>query len=133
MIYKASDRRICGHIVCFCVIDRKVTARIYDCAEDARLYIDNMDTNVHIVPYGKEYDMRLWYDASATCHPDDEFDEELGKRIAYRRLLRKYLTARNKRIALFIRYLGLARRELSVRHRKVAQHIDSIDPEYGVR
>lgn len=36
--------------------------------------------------------------AVAKCHPEDTFDEELGKRIALNKLRKKYNTSKNKRL-----------------------------------
>lgn len=129
-MYQTSDRHICGHPVEFSVEGRKVSARICDCASDALSYIYDLTS---IMPRYDHCCMIDIYSASAVCHSNDVFDEEVGKRIAYRRLLKKYLIARNKRIARFVKTLESSRGVLRLRHYKAAQHILAIDPEYGIK
>lgn len=126
-------RKIHGHTVIFSVDNnaRKVTAKIYGCDADALLYIKNV-TKVHALEPCDDFYMRNSYSASATCAPGDQFNVELGERIAYRRLLKKYLRYRNARIYKFYDFLGRCRRDLMLRHTRAAYHASVIDPLEGV-
>lgn len=46
----------------------------------------------------EHFDMPAKLTAVARCHPEDTFDEEQGKRIAYNKLRKKYNASINKRL-----------------------------------
>lgn len=126
------ERKICGHPVEFIFENstRRIIAVIKGCTYDAIYYITDI---TGIDAMHENYKMRHSYRASATCNPDDEFDMELGRRIAYRRLLRKYLRYRNARIEWFCSYLGDCRKKLMLRYNNASFHASVIDPLEGVK
>lgn len=126
------NRTICNHPVIFRVDmdQRKVTASVYGCTYDAIWKIQET-TGIDAMKY--EFTMHHSYSASATCSAEDEFDIDTGKRIAYRRLIKKYLRYRNARYAWYMKYLNDAHEKLALRHRKASQHEHSIDALFGIQ
>lgn len=91
-----------------------VKATIYGCKYDA---IDKLNSKF-IAPstsdvivsqmYNKDnsYMMRNTYSAIARCMPGDEYDFEVGKRIAMKKLSEKYNNALDRRIARFAKHMS---------------------------
>ena len=78
-----------------------VIARMTDCQYSAMKVlgklglelIKNYNLNLNKVMINKDYS------GKAKCHPEDDFDLEIGKRIARNRMLKKYYSARTKALA----------------------------------
>lgn len=77
------------HTVEYVIADRRVIAQIKNCEWDAADVCGCFDDR---------YRMCFRYKGIAKCAPGDAFDEETGKRIAYRRLEMKYYGAMNRRL-----------------------------------
>jgi len=69
-----------------------VVAILKDCEEDFIDLIEKSLDDKYILIWGghKRYKLKKQYVAKAICHPNDEFDAEIGKDIATRRLLNAY-------------------------------------------
>ena len=81
---------------------RQVIGLLEDTQWDAINKISKMmlDTNFCLCA-GKKYMMPHEFRAVVTCDPSDEFDAEVGKRIAKQRILDRYYVALDKRIDQF--------------------------------
>ena len=131
MSVEFDGRKICGHDVKFTIMpeQRKVQAVIHNCEYDAVSYIQSCSG---FTVDGLKYHMKSMYWATATCAPEDEFNPELGKRIAYKRLVKKYLRYRNNRLFAFLGELSDVQIKISRRFYNAYKHIDRIDPLVGV-
>lgn len=111
MQYNSIEFSNSGNVVYYIDYNNKlVLARIKCNEDDPQLVFDSqffkqcngkglgplqeMDVAVH------KYRIRRDYIGKAKCHPDDEFDVELGKRLALLRAKRKYLRAMENKMAL---------------------------------
>ena len=81
---------------------RQVIGLLEDTRWDAINKINKMmlDTGF-CVCMGEKYIMPSDFRAVVTCDPADEFDVEVGKQIAKKRILERYYTALDKRIDKF--------------------------------
>ena len=86
---------------------RIIKAEINDCEFDAisefnRKFLAHSTSSLGLFAIGRGYDerfmMRPTYSVVVRCHPDDEFDEEKGKRLALDRLADKYTKSLNKHL-----------------------------------
>lgn len=87
---------------------REVKAIIDDCAFDAIQMINNrflptitdglMITTLYDTKNKEKFLMRDTYTAVAHCHPDDEFNIEIGKKVAYEKLCDKYHDSLNRHL-----------------------------------
>ena len=91
-----------------------VKATIYDCRYDA---IDKLNTKfiapstsdvviTQMCNIDNSYLMRYSYSAIARCMPGDEYDFEVGKRIAIKKLSEKYNHALDRRFARFAKHMS---------------------------
>ena len=72
---------------------KKIIAIVTDCEDDAiRAISKKMPEGVAFYD-DLDYKLKHSYKGVAKCHPDDEFDEETGKRIARDKALLKYKLA----------------------------------------
>lgn len=82
--------------------NRKITAILRDTMDDPASHIlKNVDVEalcqISFGVYGLEpLEIRDEYFGVARCHPDDEWDEEIGKAIAKSRCLKKYYYDKDK-------------------------------------
>lgn len=109
--------KINGHDVEFIVSEenRIVVAQIRGCSGD--IYIkDEKFGYIRYHNFAYDVAMNSRYKATARCSPEDTFDENIGKQIAFDRLQIKYWVAYNKRINRIIN--------------KVSNIIDSLTTEY---
>lgn len=85
---------------------RIVKAEINDCEFDAisefnRKFLAHSTSSLTLAPaniYDEKFMMHNTYSVVVRCHPDDEFDEEKGKRLALDRLADKYTKSLNKHL-----------------------------------
>ena len=85
---------------------RIVKAEINDCEFDAiskfnRKFLAHSTSSLTLTPancYDEKFMMQNTYSVVVRCHPDDEFDEEKGKRLALDRLADKYTKSLNKHL-----------------------------------
>lgn len=75
---------------------RTVTATIKGCSEDVIRRFTRSGVMVTDPRCVKAARMKDEFSAVAKCHPDDEFDESIGKDVAKHKLLDKYHIARSK-------------------------------------
>lgn len=69
-------------------------------------YLDKMcdrlfANGIYAGPTHSKYKMPNQFKAYARCHPEDEWNEEEGKRIAKERLMKNYYLSFDNRIAMF--------------------------------
>lgn len=92
-----------------------VKATIYGCKFDAidkinSKFIAPSTSDVGISVWngfnGNSYMMRNSYSAIARCMPGDEYDFEVGKRIAVKKLSEKYNDALDRRVARFAQHMN---------------------------
>lgn len=102
-------QKINGHPVSYFVNEEKrmVGAVIRDCWHDV---VDRMYKEYGIIPSSNKKSHRRWLmpdvlKSVATCHLDDVFDIEEGKRIASKRLRKKYWLKYSTRMAFFAAWL----------------------------
>lgn len=69
-----------------------------------------------------KYLMSDVYRAVVVCHPDDKYDEDLGMKIAKDKLMRKYYSALDAKIAEFVEDLNKAMFEASWRLTKNSEN-----------
>ena len=81
---------------------RQVIAVLENTKWDAYNKIEKMiaDTEFCLVPGGK-YLMPSQFKVTVTCDPRDEFDAEVGKKIAKKRVLKNYYASLDKRVGKF--------------------------------
>lgn len=85
---------------------RIVKAEINDCMFDAinefnRKFLAHSTSSLALSTFycrGEKFLMPNTYSVVVRCHPDDEFDEEKGKRLALDRLADKYTKSLNKHL-----------------------------------
>ena len=85
---------------------RIVKAEIDNCEFDAifefnRKFLAHSTSSLTFAPTNccdERFMMRPTYSVVVRCHPDDEFDEEKGKRLALDRLADKYTKSLNKHL-----------------------------------
>lgn len=83
-------------IKCVSIEDqRKVVARLDDCSMDAYNILRKRLPS-YITIDKNAVKIKSVFQASAKCHPDDEFDFEKGKEIARQRVIDKYNAAMYK-------------------------------------
>ena len=71
---------------------------------DPEILIDYLNHNCNVYTDYKEYDilkMRHYYTGIATCAPDDEWNEDTGKLIAFTKMKKKFCTSVFRRINRF--------------------------------
>lgn len=75
-----------------------VTATITDCSNDVVIKLRNVfaSTLEEADKIAKAATISNQFTGKAKCHPDDEFDEAVGREIARKRLMDKYHKARIK-------------------------------------
>jgi len=104
---------------------KKVIAIVTDCEDDViKTIAKNMPENLYFNEGA--YKLKHSYKGIAKCHPDDEFDEDLGKKIARNRALIKYKFAYLRKIDLFS--MGLLKWILDTGEKgdTCAQYIESL-------
>lgn len=81
---------------------RQVIAVLENTRYDAYNKIDKMiaETEFCVVPNTK-YLMPSQFKVTVTCDPRDEFDVEVGKKIAKKRILKNYYASLDKRVSKF--------------------------------
>lgn len=81
---------------------RQVIAVLENTKWDAYHKIDKMvaDTEFCVVPNDK-YIMPNQFRVTVTCDPRDDFNVDIGKKIAKKRVLNNYYTSLDKRVAKF--------------------------------
>ena len=92
------------------VVDKKnrvVIATIDDCRWDAvdkinKKFIHQATSKMEILPLSSDMLMPNRFKAVARCCPEDEWDENVGKRLACERLTEKYEKSLNRRMARFM-------------------------------
>lgn len=94
------------------IVDEKngiVVAEINGCRHDAieklnNRFIPNITSGITVSPIGwfSKFAMNYKYRAVAKKHPDDEWNETIGKREALNKLTDVYEAALNRRLALFM-------------------------------
>lgn len=85
---------------------RIIKAEIDDCMFDAinefnRKFLAHSTSSLALSTFyckGEKFLMPNTYSVVVRCHPDDEFDEEKGKRLALDRLADKYTKSLNKHL-----------------------------------
>ena len=85
---------------------RIIKAEINDCMFDAinefnRKFLAHSTSSLALSTFyckGEKFLMPNTYSVVVRCHPDDEFDEEKGKRLALDRLADKYTKSLNKHL-----------------------------------
>ena len=85
---------------------RVIKAEINDCMFDAinefnRKFLAHSTSSLALSTFyckGEKFLMPNTYSVVVRCHPDDEFDEEKGKRLALDRLADKYTKSLNKHL-----------------------------------
>ena len=85
---------------------RIIKAEINDCMFDAinefnRKFLAHSTSSLALSTFyckGEKFLMPNTYSVVVRCHPDDEFDEEKGKRLAIDRLADKYTKSLNKHL-----------------------------------
>lgn len=96
-----------------------VVAEIDGCLFDAEdmmnnRFIPSVTSGLHVSNVGKnKFDMNRNYKAVAKLHPDDQWDEKRGKKIANDKLTEVYHHSMNKRLAKYAKDF-----------RKIADNID---------
>ena len=82
---------------------RQVIAVLENTAWDAYNKIEKMitDTEFCLVPTNK-YRMPSQFKVTVTCDPRDEFNVEIGKEIAKKRILKNYSASLDKRVNKFL-------------------------------
>ena len=94
--------------------NRVVVAEIHDCGWDAQKVIntlaDNVSASLFVAAdrFDERFIMNYCYKATARCHPDDEFDVEVGKKIALRKLTEIYHRSLYKHVDNYMKYLSTA-------------------------
>ena len=79
-----------------------VVCIISDCEFNAVAMVDEY-TDVFVIPWCQiplEYRLNEQYKGVAKCMPGDIFNEEYGKKVAYRKAYLKYATALEKKVKL---------------------------------
>ena len=92
------------------VVDKKnrvVIATIDDCRWDAidkinKKFIHQATSKMEISSFISDMLMPNRFKAVARCCPEDEWDENVGKRLACERLTKKYEKSLNRRMARFM-------------------------------
>ena len=93
---------------------RVVVAEIHGCKHDARDVVDGIMDNVTSSFYvclrrsDERFLMDNTFKTTAHCHPDDIFDEEIGKKIALKKLTEAYHRSLNKHVANYMKYFAAA-------------------------
>lgn len=77
-------------------------AKVLGCTKSLRF-----DLNKYVMPDT--------FKACAKCHPDDEYNPEVGMQIAKERLMRKYYKVYDKRLGAFVQDLNDAMLEVTQR------------------
>ena len=91
--------------------NRVVVAEIHGCRLDALHVVNDIinNTTSSIGVTANRLDERFIMDnylkATARCHPEDEFDIEVGKKIALKKLTEAYHRSLNKHVANYMKYL----------------------------
>ena len=90
---------------------RIVIAKINNIEDDAinffnKKFLANITSSIHVTNNWYKDDEKFIMPRSlkcvARCHPDDVFDEEVGKRIALKKLSEKYNRCLDKHLAHFL-------------------------------
>ena len=125
-------QKINGHPVSYSVNEEKriVGAVIRDCRHDV---IDRIYDEYGIYPTCNKKSYTRWtmpdmLKSVATCHPDDVFDVEEGKRIASKRLRKKYWLKYSMRMAFFAAWLIDVRKRIVDDADSAFYKAKSIDP-----
>lgn len=81
---------------------RQVIAVLENTKWDACNKIEKMIADTEFcLAIGHKYLMPSQFKVTVTCDPRDEFDVEVGKKIAKKRLLKNYYASLDKRVAKF--------------------------------
>ena len=80
---------------------RQVIGVLENTRYDAMRKIDKMLDDTDFCCYGEKYMMPSEFRTVVTCDHRDEFDVEIGKKIAKERLLKNYYASMDKRINKF--------------------------------
>lgn len=99
--------------------NRIITASMDECTFDAYVNLEKINSDVGLLIdffdlAWDDFSMKRVYTGIAKCHPEDEWDEEMGKELARARLLKKYYkdyTDIIKQIIMKIDYLASGIRE----------------------
>ena len=126
-----------GHPVAFSVIEehRVVIAELEGCAMDALDFYTERSSFVQCAISEKalvKVALPLALRSVARCHPDDHFDAEVGKRIAYRKLRKKYWMKYSDRLSKLIYHMRKACEESVIEARRAMQISEGIDPTNGL-
>lgn len=104
------DKKINGHPVEFIVRpeDRAVVAQIRMCSSDVLKTFESKSGITTDLFFGREaykFAMQTYMKSVAKCHPDDEFNEEVGKKLAYKKLRQKYWRKYHAKMGKFVSHL----------------------------
>lgn len=89
---------------------RVVVAEISNCTYDAKDTINSIvasSTSAFCIVscrFDEQLLMDYSYKAVARCHPEDEFNEEAGKKIALKKLAEAYNKSLNKHVAAYLKH-----------------------------
>ena len=125
--------KINGHPVKYIVNDNVVIAVIADCMNDVMTYVDD-EYKIWLPIHNVRQDIELPYvlKSIAKCSPGDVFNEEIGKRIAYRRLQRKYWEKFADRLTKYLWIMQKESRKILKDTGKFAARASNIDPLEGI-
>ena len=92
------------NVKCMVIPERKqVIAKLSHCSFDA---INAFTRDTGYVPMIADHSlMNDTYSATATCHPEDTFDPEVGADIATEKLIENYIAARSNKTSRMLEYL----------------------------
>lgn len=124
-------QKINGHPVSYFVNEqqRTVGAIIHDCKYDVICDLYDKHNVCPSRPRANALDFTLpdTLKSIATAHPDDEFDIEVGKRIASKRLRKKYWLKYADRMIKFTTFIRFSSIVIKDAH-KALDRSESIDP-----
>lgn len=124
-----------GHDVEYIVdeANRVVVARISNCADDAQNFLFNRCRlsiySDRVSPRLREsLRMEVGYRAVAKCAPEDAFDAEIGRRLAFARLEKKYWECFARRLERMQTWLTQISADLAQRRSKAQTRAGQINP-----
>lgn len=126
-----------GHPVFFKVVEsqRVVVATMSGCDIDAVNYFDEI-SGLAVVPWKRSVSGKIALPASikavARCHPEDSFDPDTGKQIAYRKLRKKYWSKYADRVAKLAIILRKVFEDCNTEALKGLSIAHDINPTYGL-
>ena len=126
--------KINGREVEYIVNDRTVIALIRNCRYDVTNYIDSA-YKVYTLKDSVVCDLYMPHvlRGVAKCNPDDEFNLEDGKRIAYRRLQIKYWDKFSLRLTKYFMFLVEIKNKIGHDIAKAGKKFMNIDPLEGIK